>query len=403
MTPTPSSPHVLIEGSPLARSCGSTGVSFEIFERSESRYARPEGWAVALHAILPEFFAAMPDDMPPHNELTHLHPLKLGFEFAFYDPEVSMTKMGYRDDYRDDGEVEVIRANRHRLRDWLLTNLPVQNGKQAVQVEENEDKVTVHFRDGTSATGDILVGADGVKSVVRKHLLKGVDQFEYDKISILTSSLRLEGEDLAEQLALGHSAYMVVLQGPDGVYYRYFVGLDKVAPDGKSADYYFHLAWHDEDAPRDDHWTHSLSAEEIRDFALRAMQNLPRQFRCMVERAKLEDIKVPPLRLVTILLDSLPAGRVTILGDAAHAMTPFLAQGAVHAIKDALSLGKALTTLPDSSRSTIATSLGSYQEVMLARGRQAAMESRMAFADPSLPKTMFARQVVSLPEDRITL
>ncbi|KAK7952143.1 uncharacterized protein PG986_007871 [Apiospora aurea] len=271
------------------------GVSFEIFERSESRYARPEGWAVVLHALVPT----------PWKQITKYWDdetsdvARLGFEFAFYDPEVSMTKMGYRDDYREDGEAEVIRANRHRLRDWLLTNLPVQNGKQAVQVEETEDQVTVHFRDGTSATGDILVGADGVKSVVRKHLLKGVDQFEYDKISILTSNLRLEGEDLAEQLALGHSAYMVVLQDES----RYLV----------------------------------------------------------------------------------------------------TQHGAVHAIKDALSLGKALTTLPDSSRSTIATSLGSYQEVMLARGRQAAMESRMAFADPSLPKTMFARQVVSLPEDRITL
>ncbi|KAK8048867.1 monooxygenase [Apiospora phragmitis] len=79
MNTAPSSPHVLIVGAGigglvLGQVLRKHGVSFEIFERSESRYARPEGWAVALHAILPEFFAAMPDDMPPHNELTHLHP-----------------------------------------------------------------------------------------------------------------------------------------------------------------------------------------------------------------------------------------------------------------------------------------------------------------------------------------
>lgn len=84
-------------------------------------------------------------------------------------------------------------------------------------------------------------------------------------------------------------------------------------------------------------------------------------------------------------------------------MTPFLAMGAVHAIRDAMSLGKALTTLPDSSSSTIAKSLGEYQETMLTRGRRAAEESRLAFADPSLPKTMFDRPVVSLPTDRISL
>ncbi|KAK8048868.1 monooxygenase [Apiospora phragmitis] len=304
-----------------------------------------------------------------------------------------MDKRGYRDDYREDGNVEVIRANRHRLRDWLLHNLPVQNGKQAVQVEENDDKVSVRFRDGTSATGDLLVGADGVKSI--EMMLTG-----YDPISIFTSNLRLEGEEMVEQLALGHSAYMVVLQGPDGVYYRYFVGLDKVAPDGKSADYYFHLAWPDEDAPRDDHWTHSMTAEEIRNFALQATQNLPPQFRCMVERAKLEDIKHVSVDWTPkfIVLRGVLTQPLCI-----DAMTPFLAQGAVHAIKDALSLGKTLTALPDSSRSTISSSMELYQEEMLTRGRAAAEQSKLAFKDPSLPKTMFARQVVSLTEDRITL
>ena len=150
-------------------------------------------------------------------------------------------------------------------------------------------------------------------------MLKGNEIAEHDNIAMITSNLLISGAEMAEQLDLGHSAYMVTVRGPpDETIYRYFVGLDKVHPDGKSADYYFHLAWRDEDAGRDDHWMASATAAELRDYALRATVNMPPQFRCMVERAQLEDVKVPPLRLVTILLDTLPVGRVTILGDAAR-------------------------------------------------------------------------------------
>lgn len=38
-------------------------------------------------------------------------------------------------------------------------------GKRLRRVEEQGERVTVHFEDGTSASGDILVGADGVNSV----------------------------------------------------------------------------------------------------------------------------------------------------------------------------------------------------------------------------------------------
>lgn len=61
--------------------------------------------------------------------------------------------------------VPFIRAERSLLRDWLLTNLPVQWGKTITEIEHNDDGVAVHFKDGTIAKGDILVGADGVHSV----------------------------------------------------------------------------------------------------------------------------------------------------------------------------------------------------------------------------------------------
>ncbi len=59
----------------------------------------------------------------------------------------------------------IIRAERQRLRNWLSTNLPIQWGKRVQKVEHDDVGVAVYFEDGSSAKGDILIGADGVHSV----------------------------------------------------------------------------------------------------------------------------------------------------------------------------------------------------------------------------------------------
>ena len=61
----------------------------------------------------------------------------------------------------DTPETPCVRVNRQRLFKVLSTNIPIQWGKQAVRVEESEENVTVFFADGTSASGDLLIGVDG--------------------------------------------------------------------------------------------------------------------------------------------------------------------------------------------------------------------------------------------------
>jgi salicylate hydroxylase len=57
------------------------------------------------------------------------------------------------------------------------------------------------------------------------------------------------------------------------------------------------------------------------------------------------------------------AGRVTLLGDAAHPMLPFLAQGAVMALEDALMIGRALEEYPDD----YSEALSRYQAARIGR------------------------------------
>lgn len=89
--------------------------------------------------------------------MNHLQPLKLPSQFACYVNGLRLAVTGSED-------TPVLRANRNRLRRWLATNIPITYDKQAMKIEEAADGVTVHFQDGTKASGDFLVGADGINS-----------------------------------------------------------------------------------------------------------------------------------------------------------------------------------------------------------------------------------------------
>ncbi|KAE9409868.1 FAD/NAD(P)-binding domain-containing protein [Gymnopus androsaceus JB14] len=68
----------------------------------------------------------------------------------------------------------VYTVDRTLFRAILLQNLDVQFGRQAIGYaldSPSPGKVTLQFKDGSSETGDFLVGADGLRSVVGKQLL----------------------------------------------------------------------------------------------------------------------------------------------------------------------------------------------------------------------------------------
>jgi 2-polyprenyl-6-methoxyphenol hydroxylase-like FAD-dependent oxidoreductase len=81
------------------------------------------------------------------------------------------------------GEIVIERPTGRTLSGWsrlyraLLDALPAQAyrlGKRLVRVAQDEDSVAAFFADGTSERGDLLVGADGIRSAVRAQLLPDV-------------------------------------------------------------------------------------------------------------------------------------------------------------------------------------------------------------------------------------
>jgi 2-polyprenyl-6-methoxyphenol hydroxylase-like FAD-dependent oxidoreductase len=105
---------------------------------------------------------------------------------------------------RDSCNKAIIRSNRQRLRAWLATNIPTHSDKAATTLEEGADSITVHFKDNTSAKGDIVVGADGVSSMVRQYLVNP-DPVHVLPIAIVVGAGVLSGRDFERQLELGYS------------------------------------------------------------------------------------------------------------------------------------------------------------------------------------------------------
>jgi 2-polyprenyl-6-methoxyphenol hydroxylase-like FAD-dependent oxidoreductase len=79
-----------------------------------------------------------------------------------------------------------IAVPRAAVREAALQNIPagdIEWGKKVVQVDETANGVKVEFKDGTIEEADLLIGADGVKSIIREAIFGKKYQAEYESVS----------------------------------------------------------------------------------------------------------------------------------------------------------------------------------------------------------------------------
>lgn len=187
------------------------------------------------------------------------------------------------------------------------------------------DGVRVDFEDGTSARADALIGADGIHSVVRTTAF-GPEEPRF------SGNVAFRGLIPAERLAELVSARAIernatVWWGPGRHFVHYFVSR------GQSLNF---VAVVPSQTARVESW----SSEGSRDELLAEFEGWHPTVQGLIRRA--ERIH----RLALYDRDPLPrwtAGRVTLLGDAAHPMLPFQAQGAAQGIEDAVVLARCLS------------------------------------------------------------
>ena len=242
---------------------------------------------------------------------------------------------------------------------------------RCVAAKQNGSAVKVELDDGREIHGDVLVGADGVHSTIRQ-MLFGEDKPKFTGIMAWRTVVPMERLP----------AHM-----------RRMVGTNWVGPGKHVVNYPVRcgtlmnfVGAVDRDDWQVESWTVQGSPEECtRDFTgwhadiHHAIRNAPALNKWAL--------------LARDPMDRWSAGHVTLLGDACHAMLPFLAQGAVMAIEDGYVLARCL----EKYRDDIPTALTRYEDARRERTRRAIVGSAQnatRFHNPKLADAAGAQEYV---------
>jgi FAD-dependent urate hydroxylase len=237
-------------------------------------------------------------------------------------------------------------------------------GARCVRVEQTPENATAHFEDGHAATGDAVVGADGIHSVVRRAVAGEVAP-RYTGMVNWVGLLANDGLQPAhtgyEFLGEGKRCGLLPLVG-NRVYFGFAAAVDKAAPPPACG-----------------------RRDQLRELFGGWPAPIP---------AVIDNLDEAGLKYLEIHdLPPLPRwsqDRLTLLGDAAHATAPTLGQGGCQAMEDAIWLFRCLgaTTLG------VADGLARYEakrreraEFIVARSRQKV--EAMHAADPKVYRELY--------------
>jgi salicylate hydroxylase len=198
-------------------------------------------------------------------------------------------------------------------------------GARVASVSQSKDGVEVRLANGETVQGDVLVGCDGIHSAVREHL-RGKEEKHFANILMWRSLIpaeRLEHVGLEER---GNYWF-----GPGRTLITYWV---------RPKNLYSVLASVPASEVHRESWTESGDISEM----LQSFGDAEPRARTMLEQCKTAFITGMYYRDP---VDSWSSGRVTLLGDAAHPMVPFLAAGAGQSIEDAWTFARVLARRQD--------------------------------------------------------
>lgn len=224
-------------------------------------------------------------------------------------------------------------------------------------------------------------------------------------LAAVVGELTLSGEAFKRQLALGHSAY--IFASPALGFFN-FGGLHHALPDGVSGRHFWMFMKPDPDVANPDHWLQTASQQEKLDYVVKSVAKMPPKFREIFELTRASGIKKEPHIWRDLELTSLPAGRIILVGDAAHAMTPFRGEGGYHTLIDAMKLSKILGQLDVKDIGAVRAAVTEYNFEMLERGSEAVRNSRSVQApkrtkDGKMVIVSANQEAKPLPEEEIVL
>jgi salicylate hydroxylase len=270
--------------------------------------------------------------------------LEVGFEFRRWENGTVLSAEDLAASCEELYGEQTYTAHRADLLSALASKVPtdaLELGHKAVSLECGREALRLIFADGASVETDVLIGADGVHSVVRGTLF-GASPATYSGICAFRALV-----PAAHAPPFARRPAHVIWVGPDHHLVHYpvsaceYVNLVAFAPAGD-----FTL----------ESWTATATVDEFlaefRGWDLRLVELI----RASGTPGRWALIDREPLTRWS-------QGRATLLGDAAHPMFPFFAQGAAQAIEDAAVIARCLAEDIDDP----AAALRRYEEIRIPR------------------------------------
>ena len=335
-------PHVAIIGGgiggvALAVACLHRGIPFTLYERDKSFDARSQGYGLTLQqaskAIAELGIFTLKEGVNSTRHVVHTIEGKMIGEWGMRKHIDLFPKSPPK------------RTNIHIARQSLrLAQLEQLGGFEALQwghqlvdfkaSEENESLDLTFLVDGElkGAKADLIVGADGIRSTLRKLLIGDeVSPLRYLGCIVILGICPLEGLEGIESPLLDSATVFQTANGNERIYVMPYT-TDSVM---------WQLSF-----PMSEDEAKALSAKGPEALKEEACRRTPwhTPIPQILAATKVNEISGYPVydRELLTLEKTEKWGKVTLIGDAAHPMSPFKGQGANQAILDALSLARGI-------------------------------------------------------------
>src|SRR5215469_9400118 len=378
-----------IGGLTLAQGLQRAGVSAAVYERDRTLTDRLQGYRVH---ISPTGSRALHECLPPHLFDAFDRTCGAPNTAVRFFTEQMRVLLAFDSDLVASADPVALHraASRITLRQLLRAELNnVHLGKTFERYEERGGRIIAHFADGSSAEGDVLVGADGGGSRVRRQFLPGAERVDTGVVGIAGKIfLDVARDRISRPLLDGIS--LVAARGGLGLFVAVqeiaggpvggiggnepgFAGVSNLYENSRSYLMWALSARQEKFALADGANT---DAAALTAAASRKMAGWSDAFRNLVDLTDPTTVSCLPIR-TSVPVAPWRTGRVTFLGDAIHAMTPYRGIGANVAIKDAARLTRALVAAHLGKRD-LPDAIHEYEDAMLEYGFQAVRNSLKA-------------------------
>ena len=345
----------------LAQGLRAAGIDVRVFERDHKPTDRIQGYRLTINTTGAR---ALRSCLPQENFERYIAAsARISTGVTFLDHRLRRL-MSFELSRHEQSEPDAARPiSRIALRQILLEGVEqtVAFGKTFTGFETSDSgRVVAHFEDGSVADGDILIGADGASSRVRRQLLPDAQRIDTG-LTAISGRFALDSLARRETPAAIFKGPTLIL-GPRGGFM--FAGAVEYPPN--------HPPLHDPSEYV--MWGFSMRRESLgldigeaaRAAVLAQIADWSPEVRRLVERAEPSSLTGFAVKS-SVPIRPWATRRVTLLGDALHNMTPYQGIGANTALRDAALLSELLREV-DAGRRNLLPAIAAYEHEMIRYG-----------------------------------